>query len=533
MPQPVLGNLYDPTLFSNINNTFHTFLIFDIDIDGNSLITVQPQFSSTIVKHASFEDANPSTVYFVEENSKYKVLTYSNAAAIAIYYLTPNYIQYLNTKISDIYVTSIPLSNDTYNSLFIYNNNSTVGHVCGYLWTSNEQTFIQPDTLNIQTYLSSITGSYDIRLLISTDTLWYDTFNNTEPPPQLITITSGSEYDKLLFTTSEMLNNNMIYLSIDPANNIIVNNQLLNTDGPIKKGLITNSIIPEYYYFMENNTPSTNLVIIKEPLNVNTITIYIDKNARKYLNDNCYILLPLENDTYLFICRSPLVDYNNHFCMNISNTSPNLNSMFDTTNISSYINGIGEYNVKILNDISLLTADVLTGICDAIRTSILMPTTFTQSLPKIEITTSPNNVNLIYAKSLYENMSSYIDVATTRLNEELNEEIILNTQLSIDDGTIFNDLNSFINNNSVDITTKLQTLLDLQNNLTTYINNNKELLANNSDLNTLLQSDVAIMLTNNILLLKETIFNAIKFLMDNGRYGPNNDIIYLISKTKI
>ncbi len=526
MPQPVLGQVYDPSLFSSINYTFHPFIIFDIDSNGLPFVTVQPQYSSTIVRHAIISGANPSTVYFTTEPNGFKVLTYSNAAAVAIYYMTQAYCSYMYTKNCNIYNTQVSLSNGTFQTIFVCRkaNTSENQFICQYLWASQSSTFTQPDVSNVQSYLSSIPSYYDVRLLTDVDITWCDSLIQSLAPVETIALVGGSRYAKTLFSDINTPDIENIYLTVNPSTVFSVSNTA------IKNATIQGKSV----YILDDNDSTTYLYLNTVVPN-STAVVYIDSNAKTLLTEKCSMLMQLQSGRYLFVCRSPLVDVTKHFCINI--LSSVMHSDIDNTHLDAYVNGIAEYDVRILepSNIAWYTEVFKTGLYDAVTTSILIPPTIPVVAPVVISDPNVSGMNLIYAKSLYESTSEYISNVTARLTAELNEEIILNNKLQTDinDSVVFNEISAFIINSNVDVTTKLNTLMNLQSQLMTYIAQNKALLTSNTNLHNLLQSQAAVSLTSNILKLRDIIYDSIKYLVDNNRYGANNDIVYLISRTKL
>ncbi len=151
---------------------------------------------------------------------------------------------------------------------------------------------------------------------------------------------------------------------------------------------------------------------------------------------------------------------------------------------------------------------------------------------------SPQMTNLpttsiVYTKSLFEESAEYFTSALTRLQAELAEEIALQNALTNDDQALLLSIQNFIDTKTSVITNLLQQILSLKTNLQNIIDSNKQKLVNNHNLYSLITSAPATTLSDDILSLRTAVFDSLKLLTTNGRYGPNSDVVYVINKTQL
>lgn len=140
---------------------------------------------------------------------------------------------------------------------------------------------------------------------------------------------------------------------------------------------------------------------------------------------------------------------------------------------------------------------------------------------------------IVYTKSLFEDSANFFASALSRLQAELAEEVALQNALTSNDQELLLSLQNFIDTKTGTITSLLQQILTLKASLQEIIVNNKVKLASNHSLYSLITSAPATTLSDNILALRNAVYDSLRILTDNGRYGPNSDVVYIINKTQL
>jgi len=204
----------------------------------------------------------------------------------------------------------------------------------------------------------------------------------------------------------------------------------------------------------------------------------------------------------------------------------------NTQDLGSYVRGISYpgFDLKLYTVTPSWWTDLAKqAIVDVLGTLTPLP----QLQPgSPEITNLPST-SIVYTKSLFEESAEYFTSALTRLQAELNEEIALQSALTHDDQALLLSIQNFIDTKTSVIANLLQQILTLKTDLQTIIDSNKQKLVNNHNLYSLITSQPATTLSDNILSLRTAVFDSLKLLTVNGRYGPNSDVVYVINKTQL
>jgi hypothetical protein len=204
----------------------------------------------------------------------------------------------------------------------------------------------------------------------------------------------------------------------------------------------------------------------------------------------------------------------------------------NTQDLAGYVRGINYpgFDIKLYTTTPSWWTDLAKqAITDVLGTISPLPPLQPGS-PQI---TNLPTTSIIYTKSLFEESAEYFTSALTRLQAELAEEIALQSALTNDDQALLISIQNFIDTKTSVITNLLQQILTLKTSLQTTIDSNKLKLANNHNLYSLITSTPATTLSDNILSLRTAVFDSLKLLTVNGRYGPNSDVVYVINKTQL
>lgn len=527
--------------FRDANKDFISFRI----VDNVPVLEFQDNTVSGVIKFATrLSDGMPM---YLEDNgdSTYRFITYANVTNVGFYNITDAFDNWLTNNYSHLFGgLNLLLDNGNFTNVYVTKKPNYVYSAGAYtnLWDGWVDMWSVPEITSYASYLDGLSG-YDIRILNDVD--WYDQafkdgisnyiVNGIDNP--IITPESpvvGNNYDATHFTNLRAANKDFVGLFAEgDVFNLLFQDD--TTDGDIKLvdfndgtvGYVRDLLDGNYQFIGHENTLANALVVIDS-----TVSHHLETNYSQMLSG---LNITLDQGTYtnVFVTKSPTYMDTNLQVIALDVNDPMYWDVPNLTDISSWLGSIANYDVKFYpnaESASWYDQGVKDGIRDAIITALP-----TDPIDPNTVTVVPSNelANLIYSKSLYESSIAYFDSTITRLEQELQEEQNLEGLLSGDNAVLIADLQSFIDNKSVEVNNKLTYLKQVKADLEALVAQNLISIQNNGELNSLLQSEPATSLSNNILELRDDVYNALKFLSDNGRLGSNNDILFEIDMTQI
>jgi len=556
MSYPTIGQLHPQSTFSDFTNTLHDFLYFTVE-NELPVVHFQPAGTNTWIKVGKVPDWNSG--YVIPEDGQFRLITYTNVATLAMAYYDQAFRNWLNLNHYHHFTgLSIPLvngNNNNYSDLIVFSNPNSYDptvHKYEYI-TEHNNTYphttvpwTQLDLSSLDDYLNSI-SNLRVKLYNGPQSWFNSDFENhlgiqygtvaepagstgatrtTEP----VNLVFDQVYDASYFESFSTTFHDFVLLNVD-NNEPTLTFQAKSTDTHVCHCIIRNSN-PSTGYVLKEGSQYRFLGYS----NVSCLgMVYIGHQFKQWLCDNDYLhlfetVISLNNGTFKVLAIKGLSNIGTSSLIWIRDTDNAQWEYFDTKNIKSYIESV-DCDIRFFanDNLQWYTPVVKDGVKDAHLTSTPI-SDFTPTGPTV---TDNQGVNLIYAKSLYEESSNYFDAAINRLDKELQEEQMVAQYLSNADQPYVDSLQTFIDANSTIVEDKVSHIKTLRSNLETQIIVNKNNISANDNLNNLLNTTEAQTLTNNILELRNEVYESLRFLSSTNRLGDNNDVIYVISKTAL
>ena len=153
-------------------------------------------------------------------------------------------------------------------------------------------------------------------------------------------------------------------------------------------------------------------------------------------------------------------------------------------------------------------------------------------LPTVNQSTS---TTIIYTRSMYVASLSFVNRTIEQLESEVSDEEKLKTQLSNEGDCIAlkQSLETFVNTRSDEVETKLATLISRRDTLKSLIIENDALLSGNHELATFVAAPATVAVSNNIIKLRDVVYDAVSFLKTHARISESGASIYLLNRTQL
>lgn len=544
----MVQSVYQASEISSIQNANVDYIVVRInDVSNQPEVYFQDNAVDGPVKFVSLIAGGNSFYAYDNGDTTYNFMSYANVTNVGFYHIDPSFDIWLNSNGSHLFEgLNITLSNGTFSNLYITKKPGSVYTLGTY--KNFHPVLDQWTPPSISSYSSYLNGlyEYDIRLL--NDSSWYtqqtrdgilnyavngiDNPINIVDPPTQGNIYLESELSNIRNPEKDVIG---IYVDADVIQ-LVFQDAEVNVSGNIKLadiGGITGHVLDmgdsNYKYLADYNVEHQN----------SEAFIHIDKSVAQYMKNNfSHMFSGLNIELYdgiytnVFVTCRPNLDQNISESMYLNSNDPKYFSIPNTADLSSYMDGIPAYDVKIYKtaeDASWYDQTVQTGIRDYVMTSVAEEPLNTTN-PTI---VSNPMMNLIYTKSLYESSLAYFDSAITRIEQELQEEQNLANTLTNDDAQLLSDLQTFVTEKSNEVNDKTSHLNQLTIDLQTIVEQNKIAMQSNEELNTFLNTVEAQDLSTKIVELRDSVYLSLKFLTDNHRLGSNNDMVYIVNKVQI
>jgi hypothetical protein len=323
----------------------------------------------------------------------------------------------------------------------------------------------------------------------------------------------------------DKLLNYFFILTIDATNNKpVLQFQNKNIPGLIKVATLLDDT--KVFVYNENK-------FISQANIPDTLFVYFDDDFKNWLKINyahnfeCnYVITNNHGKNYLV--NNVLVTYNRSFELKnyIAINENEYQKYFDMEieddfNVEEYFKNINGQDIKFFEKKpDFICTDYFDKILLLNKTIELKGF----DIKKPEIVTL--NRELIEQVNKYTNTEAFINAAIERFQQEVEEEKYLNDTINKNYKDLVIKLYQFIQDKSQTIVDKLSNIKFLKMQLELYIPNNIELINSNKDLFTLLNSNEAINIVNNIKQTRNLINETINYLKTNKKYGENFDVIY-------
>lgn len=542
---------YTASQLSNLRSAGVNMMVFSA-VNGQPVFQFQSSSQNNLPYYfATLNISGPMAgmpTYLCEDTpGVYRYVSYANVMCVVFYDVQPSFDTWLNTNGSALFNSTVSLSNGTFPFVYVTKKREYTYTPGAYnvLWDGQPNVWnVEPQVsspTSLMAYLTSLTG-YDIRMFYNSPSFYTPDIKQsitTYMSAGQITVVVpvlGNIYMSTDFTQIQPSLQNFITLTTftDTSGNILpkIVFQGANDDGNIKLVTFSQGTIGyaslnngHYTYFLEQDTTKSGFIIVDS-----SFAAWIQKNNSTLLS-NFYLSVNGNNYNTLVVVVKPLfTPINTIIPIDASNTT--MFSTPDTTNITNWLTQIVGYDIRLFTDgnAAWFNSTVIQAIND-FTTTINAITPVPPLAPTISTNTA--NPNLIYTHSLYDNSSNYFNNIATLMQQEYNNELQLQQTLAIDvnDGVLTNELKAFMDNQTQNITNSLSNIQTLNTNLKNIVASNQATILENNQLNSLLTSQQAQTLSNNIIQLRNTIYDSIEYLTSNQRMKTGQDVIYLINRT--
>jgi hypothetical protein len=537
-----IGNLYPASSFTGFTTTYHDFLLFTVENDA-PVLRFQPGGNDDYIKVGYVPDSNPA--YLVEEDGQFRLITYTNVSTLAIAYFDKSFRNWMKNGHHHVFSNQeVKLKGIEYKEIMVFTNPNTYNsdpHLYQYV-TENIPEY--PHTTLFWTELSLDSVENYVNNLSNIGIKLYSgprPWNNSEFSEKIVSIyntglteLTNLEFDKLYeddrFEVFENTYHDFLLMRLDKNGQPMLTYQPKGTQGNVSHCIIKNSN-PSTGYVLKEGTQNRFLGYS----NVSTLGFcYVNLEYIEWLSlfdNNFQHLFPnnvkFNDKNYSVLTVKGYIFSGKSYFFSLDKNS-NVWNQIDTENIKDYIQSM-DIDVKLLESVEWYTETVINGIRDAHAISFPIENHY----PNDPTLVNNPGANLIYAKSLYEESEQFLNIAIQKLETELREEEIVKNNLSTSDSAYVDELQTFINDKTAEVETKLNHIKSLRENLENCITKNQILIQANEDLHDLLNSQEAKNLTKNILSIRDEVYNSFHFLMENNRLGTNNDTVYIIPKTSL
>lgn len=542
-----IGILVPPEAFTSFIDVRHDFLVMTTE-SGNPHLIHQPKDTSTHVKIGKADAANTYGLqlenYVIEENGNYRVIYRTNVSTstgACIVYYDQSFKDWLDANNSHMFSgQSIALPNGTFTDVLVGRlpEADKDAHAQHILWHSIAD--YDPATnawapVDPATYASEFNApsQYDTRLF--SDISWYTpevqeqirvaTGGNITMEMPSVTLEKGLSYDSSHFESFGPVNHDVVVLGMDGAGAPMVEKVMVGTSGSVQLASVVNGDPSTVYILAEGSM--YRLLDFEIDMMPGQVLVYYTEEFKQWLDANVSFLHEDPVEGSMFVVRSKHADSSQHIVHLMDGDS----SEIDVTNLSMYLDSIANYDTRFYSGSPNWLNPSLKEAVDLAMCELenVDPLTVTDPV----VVDDSHQLNLIYTKSLYEKSEGYINDACLRLQQELTEEQNVQQYLNSEDSNVTQDLNDFIATKEAEISTKLQEVNDMKDDLANVIQSNQQSIQDNQELHTLLNSPPAVDVSNKILELKCKINESLQLLIDNNRLGSNYDTIYLINRTSL
>jgi hypothetical protein len=249
--------------------------------------------------------------------------------------------------------------------------------------------------------------------------------------------------------------------------------------------------------------------------------VYINEDARAWLNAN-----------HVLATTSGILVTGWTFPNNVLRFTKLQGPALDVTKVKTWVQNNLEAYARFMTCDSVLVQ----ALHDSFQT--LDPNT----IPALESndvplpTVSPTvSTTIIYTRSMYLASLLYVNRTITQLESEIVDEQKLSTQLSSegDCATLKLSLEAFVTDRRTEIQSKLDTLIARRDALKALILENDRLLRANNDLATFVQAPATMAVSDTIVRLRDTVYEAVDLLRNHARIASTGLRMQLLNQTQL
>lgn len=493
MTSMVYGAAYPHSAFeSAFRSTFHPFLLFDLAKDGSPMYKFQQAGTTEPIKVGIPVD-NPENLAYIYPStvdpSVYVVISQVNVDTPLVMHFTDAFIDRCK-GLAQLFEISIKIKRngtDTHlNYVFVAMKPSNTRK---YDYASfGDSTTDAPATFSDLT-----TRLYSTRPSFCTDKFFADFRNmcyEKDPPIQPRTPVLGLTNVKPVVAWYISMNDSGMPI-VNRDNRLVVSANIPNSNNDLGYFVESSTIMGAFKFLSSTND-----------------FVYINEDARAWLNAN-----------HVLATTNGLLVTGWTFPSNVLRFTKVDGPAIDVTKVKSWVQNNREAYARLMTCDSVLVQ----ALFDSFQT--LDPNTTSEEVPL-----PTGSTTIIYNRSMYLASLLYVNRTITQLESEIAFEQRLSTQLSSEEdcATLKLSLEAFVTDRRTEIQSKLDTLIARRDALKAIILENDRLLRANNELATFVHAPETVAVSNSIIRLRETVYDAVSFLRNHARTG-----IQLLNQTQL